>query len=209
LSKERILSEVSEYYDDKLKVHGATPRGVDWNSSESQELRFVQLMKVIRNWTGDNTILDYGCGLGDLLKFIESVQSLNGCQYTGFDISKEMISQAANIHRNSLALWVSEDTELNKYDYTVASGIFNVKQKVETEVWENYILDTLNHMNELTINGFSFNMLTSYSDTEYMKDYLYYADPMYYFDFCKRNFSKNVALLHDYDLFEFTILIMK
>jgi len=42
-----------------------------------------------------------------------------------------------------------------------------------------------------------------------MKDDLYYADPCYFFDYCKKKFSKNIALLHDYGLYEFTILVRK
>jgi len=64
-------------------------------------------------------------------------------------------------------------------------------------------------MNKKSIKGFAFNMLTKYSDREYMKEYLYYADPLFIFDYCKRNFSKKVALIHDYELYEFTILVRK
>jgi len=64
-------------------------------------------------------------------------------------------------------------------------------------------------MNEYCEKGFSFNCLTSYSDDDKMKDYLYYANPMELFDLCKRKYSRNVALLHDYDLYEFTILVRK
>jgi hypothetical protein len=42
-----------------------------------------------------------------------------------------------------------------------------------------------------------------------MQDYLYYADPRVLFDHCKTRYSKNVALLHDYGLYEFTILVRK
>jgi hypothetical protein len=52
-------------------------------------------------------------------------------------------------------------------------------------------------------------VLTKYSDKEYMKEYLYYADPLYLFDYCKKHFSKNVALLHDYNLYEFSIIVRK
>lgn len=209
MNKKRIITEVAEYYDDKLKVHGATPKGVDWNSLESQELRFVQLMKLINFDESNFTLLDFGCGLGDLLRFIRLSNFSNGYEYTGFDISKEMISRAAKINQNLDAHWVSDEAKLNTYNFTVASGIFNVKQEVETEIWENYILETLNLMNDLSSEGFAFNMLTSYSDKDYMKDYLHYANPTFYFDYCKNNFSKNVALLHDYNLYEFTLIIKK
>jgi hypothetical protein len=42
-----------------------------------------------------------------------------------------------------------------------------------------------------------------------MRPDLYYADPRAIFDHCKRTFSRWVALLHDYGLYEFTILVRK
>ena len=53
--------------------------------------------------------------------------------------------------------------------------------------------------------------LTKYSDADRMTECpdLFYGDPLLFFDFCKRNFSRNVALLHDYGLYDFTILVRK
>jgi len=42
-----------------------------------------------------------------------------------------------------------------------------------------------------------------------MKEELFYADPLYFFDLCKKNFSRNIALLHDYYEYDFTILVRK
>ena len=64
-------------------------------------------------------------------------------------------------------------------------------------------------MDETSSRGFSFNCLTKYSDAEKMMDNLFYADPCDLFDYCKWNFSKQVALLHDYGLYEFTIIVRK
>ena len=75
--------------------------------------------------------------------------------------------------------------------------------------WEEYIFKTLTQLWELSKKGLAFNSLTMYSDLEKMRPDLYYADPCRIFDFCKKHFSKNVALLHDYDLYEFTILVRK
>ncbi|TMG79225.1 MAG: class I SAM-dependent methyltransferase, partial [Betaproteobacteria bacterium] len=43
---QQILGRVRQYYEGKLAEHGATPRGVDWNSGESQQLRFRELARV-------------------------------------------------------------------------------------------------------------------------------------------------------------------
>jgi hypothetical protein len=64
-------------------------------------------------------------------------------------------------------------------------------------------------MNSLSRAGFAFNALTKYSDAEFMRPDLYYADPLFLFDHCKCRYSKFVALLHDYPLYEFTILVRK
>ena len=42
-----------------------------------------------------------------------------------------------------------------------------------------------------------------------MKNNLYYADLLLIFDWCKNNISKYVSLLHNYPLYEFTILVKK
>ena len=50
-------------------------------------------------------------------------------------------------------------------------------------------------------------MLTTYSDADKQRDDLFYADPLRVFDICKQRFSPRVALLHDYPLYEFTIIV--
>jgi len=64
-------------------------------------------------------------------------------------------------------------------------------------------------MDDHATQGMAFNMLTKYSDADRMRPDLYYADPLFFFDYCKRNFAKNVALLHDYHLYDFTIIVRK
>ena len=94
-------------------------------------------------------------------------------------------------------------------DYAVASGIFNVRLGRADADWKAYLTDSLDTLDRTSDKGFAFNCLTSYSDADKMRGYLYYADPCEIFDLCKRRYSRNVALLHDYDLYEFTILVTK
>lgn len=202
-----IIKIVREYYDKKLADHGPTPEGVDWNGSESQKLRFAELTKIIR---GDEhfSFNDFGCGYGALYDHLLATQK--SFEYHGFDLSENMISQARNMHRDQANCRFSAAIDqVKSADYTVASGIFNVKLSTDNKIWLDYILSVLEQLNNLSNKGFAFNCLTAYSDNERMKDYLYYADPLYLFDYCKKNFSRNITLLHDYDLYEFTILIKK
>ena len=121
-----------------------------------------------------------------------------------------MTARAEELHPHSSEIeFVNQQPQLREADYTIASGIFNVKLNTSTEDWRQYMLDVLDTMNSLSRRGFAFNALTSYSDKEFMRPDLYYADPLFFFDHCKTKFSKFVTLLHDYPLFEFTMLVRK
>jgi cyclopropane fatty-acyl-phospholipid synthase-like methyltransferase len=204
----KIIDEVSAYYNQKIKEFGATPKGVDWNGDESQQLRFLQLCSII-NSTKDFAFLDYGCGYGAMYDYMKG--KYPDMKYIGYDIADEMIEMGKQKYpTNEKVSFINQLNLLSsKADYCVASGIFNVKLENTENDWKEYILKTLSTMNDSCTKGFAFNVLTSYSDKEFMKDYLFYANPNWLFDYCKLNFSKNVALLHDYQLYEFTILVRK
>ncbi len=203
----QILDTVNKYYTEKIIEHGVSPKGVDWNGQESQELRFQQLASVIKEDSGFS-LLDFGCGYGALLDYLQPRKG--SFRYHGFDISEEMIRQGRQHHPESPDVtWATVMDANEQYDYSILSGIFNVRQAVNDAEWQQYVINSLDVVNQCSTKGFSFNILTSYSDKEYMRDYLYYADPCFYFDHCKKHYSKQVALLHDYPLYEFTIVVRK
>jgi SAM-dependent methyltransferase len=176
---------------------------VDWNSPESQELRFDQLLRVAERETGRFSLNDYGCGYGALVSYLED-RGLD-VSYCGFDLSAPMLEQARRDHPG--VTFVTSEADLQPADYTVASGVFNVKLGVGVEDWREYVFSTLETIARLSVKGFAFNMLTTYSDADKMRDDLYYGDPREFFDLCKRKYSRNVALLHDYGLYEFTTIV--
>lgn len=202
----QVQQQVGDYYTGKLQTHGATPKGVDWNSAESQQLRFQQLLRVCDE--SPFTLNDYGCGYGALATYLYE-QGLD-CDYLGFDISPAMIQAAQELLSTYPRVKLTDDpAQLIKADYTVASGIFNVKLDTEKTDWLDYILHTLNELWALSNKGLAFNLLTSYSDPERMRSDLYYGQPTFFFDYCKMRFSRQVALLHDYGLYEFTIIVRR
>jgi cyclopropane fatty-acyl-phospholipid synthase-like methyltransferase len=202
-----IISEINAYYTDKLAHHGATPRGVDWNGEESQTLRFEQLCKII-DTSNHFSINDLGCGYGALNDFLSD--HYDSFLYSGIDISESMIQVAEQRYQNKAqARFVLSSEPDQIADYGVASGIFNVRLGRSDDEWQAYLEATLDVLDKTSRLGFSFNCLTSYSDADKMRDYLYYSDPCALFDLCKKHYSKKVALLHDYGLYEFTILVNK
>lgn len=202
-----LIKEVADYYSNKLSEYGETPQGVDWNSEAGQILRFQELCKVITS-TKDISVNDLGSGYGAFFSYLN--ERYTGVRYFGYDVSEQMVKAARNRHAESTnAQFDVASYPLRKADYSIASGIFNVTLNHSNAEWEKYVKSVLDHFNESSEIGFSFNFLTSYSDKHKMREGLYYADPCAMFDFCKNRYSRRVALLHDYDLYEFTILVRK
>lgn len=206
---QKEISQQIDYFCNKIKQFGSNSRGVDWNSEEAQRVRYDQLSKILSVETSekDFSICDYGCGYGYYFGYLK--ERGYHCQYTGIDVVTGMIEEAKKIYGEEETEFVVGSEIAGEYDYIVESGIFNIRQEISNEEWTQYVIGVLEEFNKHSKKGFAFNCLTKYSDVDHMKDYLYYADPCFFFDYCKTHFSRNVALLHDYEIYDFTILVRK
>ena len=208
MKNQEIIKKVSDYYTKKIIENGVSANGVDWNGKESQYLRFEQLSKVLEwHLNSKISLIDFGCGYGEFINFLRTKNA--EFAYFGLDISEKMLEEARKQHNQTNLQFFRKIEDCGERDFLIASGVFNVRDKFSDADWKEYIEQNLQVFNQFAKKGFAFNMLTSYSDKPFMKDYLYYANPLYFFDYCKKHFSKNVALLHDYDLYEFTLLVRK
>jgi len=207
-NKPDLLNEIARYYSEKLALYGDTARGVDWNGEDGQIIRFEQLCKVIDSEASQFSLNDIGCGYGALYNFLCDKYRMS--TYLGVDVSEEM-TQAAKLRHSkfSNARFVTASEPDVIADYGLASGIFNVRLNSNDSDWYGYIIAMLDSLHQTSRLGFAFNCLTSYSDDDKKRDYLYYADPCRLFDHCKRQYSRNVSLFHDYGLYEFTIVVRK
>ena len=204
---EKIVEHLRNHFGERIEKYGAGLQSVDWKSREAQYNRFRELLKVV-DFATPFSILDYGCGDGELVRFLNAASA--DFQYFGFDAAPQMIEAARKEFAGSKnCLFSTRLEDFAKADYTVASGIFNLKFDANDEEWRKYVAATIMKMDVLSHRGFAFNALTSYSDVKFRRSDLFYADPLFWFDFCKRNVSRFVSLLHDYPEYDFTIIVRK
>jgi len=200
------LSGVAQLYARSLQTHGETSCGVGWRDETSHSLRFDRLARVIRPDGAPLEINELGCGYGAFYEYLVQ-QGLPVACYRGIDISAEMIERARERLKGA-PVDLAPGSELNRdADYSFASGIFNVRLSCGEVEWRDHILATLANLATRSRRGFAFNLLSTYVD--WREDHLYYGDPAFFFDHCKRNFSRYVTLLHDYPLYEWTMLVNK
>ena len=187
----KIIKDAASYFSLKINNYKDVPLGVDWNSIDAQEIRQDQVLKILST-SKKFSINDIGCGYAHLFDYLK-IKKYSDFKYYGIDISPHMIRQAEKRNKNTdinLRL-INSINEIDIADYSVASGLFNMKQSVPNNEWQAYIAECLVQINKKSEKGFSFNMLTSYADKKLMRPDLYYGDPLFYFDFCKKNFSNN------------------
>ena len=202
------LDKISNLYSGNLSVHGDQSKAVGWPTADSQELRFQKLTQLISEMDSPFSVNDYGCGYGAHLEYLLQ-KKYSVANYNGYDLSKKMLSKAKERlkgFKGDLKL-INSSKISTSADFTFVSGTFNVRFESTYDEWKKFIEETLLMINESSNLGFSFNLLSKYVDWE--EPHLFYGDPCYWFDYCKMNFSKQVSLIHDYPLYEWTILVRK
>ena len=207
IDPDELRARTLQHYEDKFARHGDSPRGVDWNGAESQRLHFEQLLKVLPA-SGRFSVNDFGCGYGALVDFLKE-RDLS-FSYRGYDLNETMIASARRRYSGLAEVaFVVAERPLESADYGVASGVFTLRLGRSDAQCHADMEASLDALDATSRCGFAFNTLTSYSDADRMQDYLYYPDPCVLFDLCKRRYSRNVALLHDYGLYACTLLVRK
>jgi SAM-dependent methyltransferase len=206
-SKDDLLARVADYYETCLARHGPTPQGVDWNGSESHELRHRQFLRLIEDPAA--SVVDLGCGFGDFLRFLRAARHRG--EFIGYDIAPAMIDEARRLHGEGAdRRWiVGAVPEPACADYAVASGVLNVRGDVAPDAWAAYVREVVETLSRTARRGFAFNVLTLSSDPERRRPYLYYADPVEMLDWCLSRFGRRIALLQDYGLYEFTMVVLQ
>jgi SAM-dependent methyltransferase len=205
MSSDRILAAVRAYFETTLAAHGATAKGVDWNDESGQRLRHHQFLRLLAA-DPDASVLDFGCGYGDFLPFLRA-HGHRG-RYIGLDIVPAMVRAARDLHGEGpdrvfhLAAVPPEPA-----DYAIASGTFNLIRGADPAGWACYVEASIATMAQNARRGFGFNLLSLNSDPERRRADLHYADPPATLAAMIARHGRHVALLQDYGLWEFTLLM--
>lgn len=197
-------AKIARYYDAKIGTFGPCAHGADWREEASQVLRFDQFARLLPQ-DAPFTLLDVGCGYGALLTYLR--QRNYDCRYCGIDLSASMIAHAQALHgADARARFEQSADTRGVFDYVVASGIFNVRMDIPDADWEAWTEAQAGQIGRQARRGIALNFLTDRADKDKMRPDLHYANPARWLAW-GLGLSRHVALLHDYGLWEFTLLI--
>ena len=206
------------YYEDLLDQYGESYLALDWNSPESQKLRYKVFKEILiyGKKASNLSVLDVGCGFGDLYGFFkaEGLLSRHRIKYTGFDISPKILGVARKKYPDAKfeQTDILEQRYLTGFDYIFCSGALNIRTTDAGSHFE-YVKSMLLRMYDLANSGVAVNFLSEgalpMSNLEDLNSGRYfYFKPEEILNFC-RFISSCYILRHDYHPGDFTLYLLK
>ncbi|MBI5042757.1 MAG: class I SAM-dependent methyltransferase [Nitrospirae bacterium] len=202
------------YFKNKFRQFGDTPKGVDWKDKEAQSQSFKYIIDTIYFYYPSLktfSIFEVGCGYGAFYEFLKERKMNDDIYYFGIDLVDEMITEAKTRYPELKDnLYVGEFKSYcfkKKFDFVISSGIFNVKEHIADATYEKYVLHTIELMFQLCKKGAIFNLMTPSPD--YKDTRLFYPSVDAFFSFIYKNLSRKVTIVTSYPLWKITVGIFK
>ena len=154
-------------YKKNVKKFGFTPRGLFWNSKESQENRFKVLNELLLKYTkvkNDNiiSIADIGCGYGDFYLYLKKHFDRK-FTYKGYDINIDFINFCKNTNKENNEFFFVSDHPLDNSDFSIMNGTYNYAVYNSINKWEEYLIYNLKKCFENSNKGIIFSLQNSTS----------------------------------------------
>jgi SAM-dependent methyltransferase len=190
--------QIIKYHSDSIKRFGlGSHQALGWKEKENQLIRFNALVNGLP--LEDSSVLDVGCGTGDLLQFFHDKNIK--CDYTGIDQVKEFIEYAASKYEDKNSSFLLGDfcaADLNKYDFILASGAFSYRNPDP-----NFVYKMIARLFALSKKAFAFNLL---ENVELKEGNLVAYDKKEIMDFCEK-LSSEVILKDNYVKGDYTVIM--
>ncbi len=192
-----------------IERYGYTPTALFWSNRDVQLKRFEVLSRILPSlkpvqhqaWS----ILDVGCGFADLYTYLRD-KGYN-IQYTGVDLSPDMIFSASNMYpalnflQGELA---DQDFCVQSFDFVFLSGALN---EVVDETGD-YAKSLIQKIYQLARYGVAFNLLNRHDSWIASRSDLQSFYPREIVVFCE-TFAKKVDWCADYLPNDFTVFLNK
>lgn len=126
--------DTDSFYNNALARYGDNAEGVHWRSADSQRIRFEVLRGLLPDDLSRLTLVDVGCGLGDLHAFLLARDELPR-RYIGLDAVAAMVERARLRTGEPILLCDVLHDPLPEADWYLASGAMALLTLEETRLF--------------------------------------------------------------------------
>jgi trans-aconitate methyltransferase len=172
-----------------------------------QNLRFHILTENLP-LEGSVKVLDFGCGFGDLLSFLERARPKLDLYYVGVDLMPEFIKEARRRHPHG-QFFESQyfAPEEFQFDYVFASGTFNLKYFDDEQRNQEYVFSMLQMLFELSAVEMSVDFMRS--NVDYKQQHAHHQNSAELFSFIEEKLSRYHASDFSYLPYEFCCKVFR
>lgn len=207
VDKETTVKQVLEEGDERERKLLADPTIAGYLTRCDQFNTFNTLTSLGIDFSKDS-ILDVGCGIGDLYAFIYEIKVIDNPNYLGIDYNPNMINLAKTKYSVAVDRFESIDLlnydSTNKKDWVVSANAFNIKMQDDMNL---YLKTCIDKMYESCNKGIAFNLIGTYCEAELVSEAVKY-DVKELVEYCIKKY-KRVVLRTDYLYDEFMIYIYR
>lgn len=192
-------------YQKSFQAHGESPKSLQWHDYRAAAIRYRELVADI-DITG-RSILDAGCGMGDLVPFLFA-RSLE-FDYAGMDITPEFIATARKRY-DGLTFKVGDPFEAsftNTFDVIFCSGVLNAKHKDWFKERTQMIKKLFDQANEVLAFNMAGYAKADTASSEAAKR-VFYADSEQIISFCY-SLTPKLVVRSQYHPKDFTVILYK
>jgi len=193
LQKEYVIS----FFSKSLQLHGDRPEAVRW-TPPGQIIHYKCMLDIAPSIEGA-TVLDFGCGKGDLYGFLQK----NGIHvsYTGVDLNPELIALAKQKYPGVpfSVFDITTDVLASSFDYIFLCGVFNLNIQGLDELIRLTLKKLFNHC----AIGLAYNGLSTHN--HHKSPELHYSRPEEILRFAIEEMTPFVTLRQDRLYHDFTL----
>ena len=209
-SESNDYNVIAKHYLQCFREFGDNHKGVDWPNLEGANKRYSVMMAGIPSNSG-STILDFGCGLGHMLDYINN-ESENNIDYTGVDINDEFVELCKvkfpdRVFLSGDILEGKLEGLKDSYDYIISNGVFTHKSELSFDNMWDYTKSVIRELWKITGRHLIINFMSKNVDWE--RDDCFHLPMDTLADFLCKEITRDFILRNDYQLYEYAVIIYK
>lgn len=202
-------NEIVNHYTQCFEKYGATHKGIDWPDSSDLEKRYGVMLEVARNHENSFSLLDIGCGYGNIIKFISDNKIILS-DYMGLDLSEKMILEARKLfpqYKFEYRDIIKNPLGKEIYDFSIMNGVLTEKLNLTFEEMFDFAKKIIKSAFYSTKIGLAFNVMSKNVDWE--REDLFHLSIDELTRFLTKEVSRNFVIRNDYGLYEYTCYVYR
>jgi hypothetical protein len=210
MTSQLIINNQKNFYSGLLERYDIySQSAVAWFDG-GQETRFRELLRIIPDRRVPYSLLDVGCGMGDMRDYLLK-NGYTRIDYKGIDALGEMVESGKRKYPG-IRIWRSEfmaESFKSESDFLVSSGAMNLRMFRAEKKQDEYIAGFIQKLYCLSRLGCAFNVLCIGESRRFSNDRnIFYAHRNRIHALC-REICGDVELDYKSEMFGFTVSMRK